>query len=113
MRVSVDTPYTSVIDHAEKALLTDTFELLGPDRVRSGLTAAGHTWDTCFLALAAAGEFQSFNPALYRHCCFRRLARISPSLRRAVARAWDRDPEAFRELAAEWLEYQEMRTGHA
>ena len=33
-----------------KALLTTAFDALGPERVRRGLTAAGHSWSDCFLA---------------------------------------------------------------
>ncbi len=41
---------------ARKALLTTALEALGPERVTRGLTATGHKWSDCFLAIATDGE---------------------------------------------------------
>jgi hypothetical protein len=99
------------ITPAEKARLTTVFEMFGPERVARGLCTTGHGWDDCFLARATVGDLEGFAPGLRRHCRMQRLAALEPGLERAVAALWDRDEEAFRALANEWLEHHPVSRG--
>ncbi len=93
---------------AEKALLTTAFEALGPERVTRGLTATGHSWRDCFLALAVAGEPDALARDLQKrwrkeHVVSTRLG-VPVQAVAQIVKAWDHDEGAFRALAAEWLE---------
>ncbi len=91
-----------------KGLLTAAFEALGPERVARGLTATGHSWSDCFLALAIRGEPDTLNRELEKH--WRKhyvvgtLIGVRVQMVNAVVRAWDQEETEFRTLAAEWLE---------
>ena len=91
-----------------KALLTTAFDALGPERVRRGLTATGHSWSDCFLALAIAGASDALARELQKH--WRKhyfvgaLIGVRVQVVNEVVRAWDHDEEDFRALASEWLE---------
>jgi hypothetical protein len=50
-----------------KALLTAAFNALGPERVARGLTATGHSWRDCFLAIAMSGEPDALARDLDQH----------------------------------------------
>ncbi len=92
----------------EKVLLTTAFEALGPERVTRGVTATGHRWKDCFLAIATYGE----PDALVREMAKSRrkkhvvgaLIGVPVEVVNEVIRLWDHDEQSFRALAAEWLE---------
>ena len=93
---------------AEKTLLTTAFEALGPERVTRGLTASGHSWRDCFLALGIAGEPDVLARDLQKrwrkeHAVSTRLG-VSVQAVTQIVKSWDHDEGAFRALAAEWLE---------
>ncbi len=93
---------------AEKTLLTTAFEALGPERVTRGLQTRGHTWNDCFLALATYGEAGVLGRETEKR--WRRdryvgaLLGVRVQVVNEVVRTWDQEEEAFRALAAEWLE---------
>lgn len=92
----------------QKILLTAAFEALGPERVKRGLEATGHSWNDCFLALAIAGRPGALARELEGR--WRKENVISPLLDvrvqvvNEVVRVWDHDEGALRALAVEWLE---------
>ncbi len=92
----------------EKTLLTTAFEVLGPERVMRGLTAPGHTWNDCFLALAMSGEVgvlgREMGKRWRREHYVGTLLGVRVEVVNAVVRTWDHHEGAFRALAAEWLE---------
>ena len=91
-----------------KALLTEGFEVLGPERVARGLSATGHSWSDCFLAMAVSGEPGALVRELQAH--WRKHYYVGTRIgTRAqvvneIVKAWDHEEQAFRRLAAEWLE---------
>jgi hypothetical protein len=95
---------------ARKALLTTAFEALGPERVTRGLTATGHNWSDCFLAIATYGEANLLTRELKKYGrtdaehFVSGLIGVSVEAVHEVVRVWDHDETAFRALAAEWLE---------
>jgi hypothetical protein len=91
------------VTRAEKALLTEGFECLGSQRVAVGLRATGHEWHDCFLAAAAADDGR---PASWvaRIRGWGRLPGLRNAVTRTLAGVWDRDEDAFRDLASAWLE---------
>ncbi len=104
---------------ARKALLTTAFEALGPKRVTHGLTATGHRWSDCFLAIATDGEANLLRQELKTNLLRRELRKsgltdaehfvssligVSVEAVHEVVRVWDHDEAAFRALATEWLE---------
>jgi hypothetical protein len=108
---------------ARKALVTTAFEVLGPERVTRGLTAIGHTWSDCFLAIATDGEanllWQELKTNLLRQELEKNgrtdaehfvssLIGASVEAVREVVRVWDHDEVAFRALATEWLELNDV-----
>jgi hypothetical protein len=92
----------------QKALLTTALEALRPERVTRGLTATGHSWRDCFLALAIAGEPEAwareFAKRWRREHFVSTLLGVRVEVVNEVVRAWDQDEGMFRALAAEWLE---------
>jgi len=92
----------------EKALLTEGFEVLGPERVARGLSATGHSWSDCFLAMAISGEPGALVRELQTH--WRKHYYVGTRIgTRAqvvneIVKTWDHEEKAFRTLAAEWLE---------
>jgi len=92
----------------DKTLLTTAFEALGPERVTRGLTATGHSWRDCFLALAIAGEPDALARELQKRWRKEHVVSILLGVRvqavTEIVKAWDHDEGAFRALAAEWLE---------
>jgi len=104
---------------ARKALLTSAFEALGPERVTRGLTATGHNWSDCFLAIATDGEANLLREKLKTNLLRREpkkigrtdaelfvssLIGVSVEAVHEVVRVWDYDEAAFRALGSEWLE---------
>jgi len=104
---------------AGKALLTTAFEVLGPERVTRGLTATGHNWSDCFLAMATDGEANLLRQELKTNLLRRELKKngrtdadhfvssligVSVEAVHEVVRVWDHDEATFRGLATEWLE---------
>ena len=91
-----------------KALLTTAFDALGPERVRRGLTATGHSWSDCFLALAVSGEPDTLARELQKRWrkehFLSTLLGVRVEVIHEIVRAWDHEEEEFRALAAEWLE---------
>ena len=91
-----------------KALLTEGFEVLGPERVARGLAATGHSWSDCFLAMAVSGEPGALVRELQAH--WRKHYYVGTRIgTRAlvvneIVKTWDHEERAFRTLAAEWLE---------
>jgi len=91
-----------------KALLTEGFEVLGPERVARGLSATGHSWSDCFLAMAVSGEPGALVRELQAH--WRKHYYVGTRIgTRAlvvneIVKTWDHEEQAFRTLAAEWLE---------
>ena len=92
----------------QKASLTTAFEALGPERVTRGLTATGHSWNNCFLALAIYGEPDALARKLEKgwrkEYSVGALLGVRVLVVNDVVRAWDHYEGAFRALAAEWLE---------
>jgi hypothetical protein len=88
----------------ERASLTTAFEALGPERVTRGLTAAGHGWTDCFLALAMSGQPYGLRPGLAPGWRANGVVSLSVDVTEAAVRTWDRKEAAFRALAAEWLD---------
>ncbi len=93
---------------AQKTWVTIAFEALGPERVTRGLTATGHSWSDCFLALAISGEPDTLARQLAERWRKERIASTLLGVRmqavNEVVSAWDRHEGTFRALAAEWLE---------
>ena len=91
-----------------KTLLTTAFEALGPERLTRGLTATGHSWNDCFLALAISGEPDALGRELEKHWRKEHFVSTQLGVRvqvvNEVVKAWDHDEATFRSLAAEWLE---------
>lgn len=91
-----------------KTLLTEAFDALGPERVTRGLTATGHGWSDCFLALAVGREPDALARELQKH--WRKhyfvgtLIGVRVQVINEVVRAWDHEEDQFRALAHEWLE---------
>jgi len=92
----------------QKTLLTTAFEALGPERVTRGLTATGHSWRDCFLAVATYGEPEALARELEKRWRKEHFVSTLLGVRvqavNEVVKAWDHDESAFRALAAEWLE---------
>ncbi len=92
----------------QKTLLTTAFEALGPERVTRGLKATGHSWRDCFLAIATYGEPDALARELEKPWRKERYVSTLLGVRvqavNEVVKAWDHEEEAFRALAAEWLE---------
>ena len=94
-----------------KVLLTAAFAALGPERVKRGLKATGHSWIDCFLAFAADGEPGAFVRALENRSGGR-TRMTSPAARLASRWEWwtrrlasgTTRSGASRALALEWLE---------
>lgn len=97
-----------------KTLLTSAFEALGSERVTRGLTAKGHSWSDCFLALAIDGGSEVLDRELSKR--WRKehfvgtLLGVRVQVVTEVVRAWDHDEDGFRALAAEWLELNRVAT---
>ncbi len=95
---------------ARKAVLTSAFEALGPERVTRGLTATGHNWSECFLAIATDGEANLLRRELKQNGrtdaehFVSSLVGASVEAVHEVVRVWDHDEATFRALATEWLE---------
>ncbi len=91
-----------------KAQLTAAFAALGPERVTRGLTATGHSWRDCFLALAMSGEpdtlARSFEKRWRKEHFVSKLLGVRVEVIHEIVRAWDHEEGEFRALAAEWLE---------
>ena len=91
-----------------KTSLTTAFQALGPERVARGLAARGHNWTDCFLALALYGAPGALGRELERRWSKERavsdMVSVPVHVVREVVRVWDQEEEAFRALAAEWLE---------
>jgi hypothetical protein len=91
-----------------KALLTAGFDALGPERVIRGLTATGHSWSDCFLALAVSGGPEVLARELQhhwrKHYFVGTLIGVRAQVVNEIVRAWDHDAQEFRALASEWLE---------
>ena len=85
----------------EKAVLTAAFEALGPERLTRGLKATGHSWRDCFLVVATYDELER---RWRKEHFVSTLLGVRVEAVHEVVRAWDHDEEAFRALAAEWLE---------
>jgi hypothetical protein len=103
-----------VLDPAQQGRLTRAFQAFGPERVARGVTARGHSWRDCFVALAAFDEPRALDPAI-RHCWWVRGSQVfsarlgtTPTVIKDVAQAWDGHEAAFRALAAAWLEQRAM-----
>ena len=92
----------------QKTLVTTAFEALGIERVTRGLEATGHSWNDCFLAVAISGEPGELTRQLEKRWrkehAVSTLLGVRVQVVNQVVRAWDHDEEAFRALAAEWLE---------
>lgn len=92
-----------------KTSLTAAFETLGPERVARGLAAHGHDWSSCFLAIALGGERGALARQLEGQWRQERVVadmlRVRVEVISEVVKSWDHEEEAFRELAAEWLEH--------
>jgi hypothetical protein len=92
----------------QKMCLTIGFEALGPERVARGLTAHGHNWNDCFLALAVGGQPGALQRQLEGRWRKERVIGAMMGVRvqvvSEVVDAWDRDEGTFRALAVEWLE---------
>jgi len=92
----------------QRTSLTTAFEALGPERVTRGLTATGHSWRDCFLALAIGGEpdalARELQKRLRKEHFVSTLLGVRVQAVNEVVRAWDHDEGEFRGLAAEWLE---------
>ncbi|MGH8647437.1 MAG: hypothetical protein ACREX4_24450 [Gammaproteobacteria bacterium] len=92
----------------EKAVLTTTFEALGPERVTRGLKATGHKWKDCFLAIATYGEpdalAREMEKARRKQHFVGALIGVPVQVVEEFVRLWDHDEQSFRALAAEWLE---------
>ncbi len=85
-----------------KTLLTTAFEALGPERVTRGLTATGHSWKDCFLAVAISGG--PLEKRSRRQHFVSTLLSVRVEVIHEIVRAWDHEEGGFRALAAEWLE---------
>ena len=98
----------------QKSSLTTAFEALGPERVTRGLQATGHHWSDCFLALAISGEPDALARKLEngwrKEYSVGALLGVHVLVVNEVVRAWDHYEEAFRALAAEWLELNRAAT---
>jgi hypothetical protein len=96
------------IGPVEEERLAQAFEIIGPEHVARGLTATGHGWNDCFLALATGGEPYGLRPALRKGWRTTPRAGLPIDLTKALVRAWDRKESAFRAFAGEWLESREQ-----
>jgi hypothetical protein len=99
-----------VLDAAHRMRLTRAFEAFGPERVARGLTARGHSWRNCFVALAAFDDRRALDRALRNRRWIRGTRvfsahlGVTPTVIKGVAQAWDGHEAAFRALAEAWLE---------
>src|SRR5437762_6793451 len=84
-----------MLTQADKALLTSTFEKLGPEKVQRGLTGIPGDATKCFLARAYGKDgtlLTLVGTGLTRQECG------------VIITVFDGAPDAFRCLAHEWLE---------
>jgi hypothetical protein len=92
---------------AKQEFLTRVFETLGPAKVRRGLEATGHAWDTGFVSRACGNLPTEALPiptkTLHAGPFFAAWLAIAPGWVYAVADLWDRDEGGFRATAEAWL----------
>jgi len=96
----------------ERARLTTMFEALGPERVARGLTAVGHDWRDCFLALAMGDQPFGLRAGLPPGWRTNGVVALSADVTEAAVRTWDRKEAAFRAFAAEWLDRSRGEAGY-
>lgn len=95
---------------AQKERLTAAFEALGPERVARGVTATGHDWSDCFVAVAIYDGPEARWRAVRKYGwtsherLFGLVIGTSPDVIGELVRVWDRSETTLRTLAVEWLE---------
>ena len=97
-----------------RAFLMRVFQTLGPSRVRRGLQATGHGWDSCFLAWACGELPNEALPMPTRTLLagpfLGAWLGIAPGWVYDAACLWDRDEAEFRTVAQEWLRVNDEQT---